>query len=89
MTFTSDPVYIVNLILCIIIVILGYWGYQKQKDTIPLYIGVAFGLFGISHLVRLFDIDDGAITNVLIIIRVLAYLIVIYALFKFVRMKAK
>ena len=88
MAFTWDPIYTVNLALCIIIFILGYWGYRKQKNTMPLYIGIAFGLFGISHLVMLFDIDS-AITNVLIVIRVLAYLIVIFALYTFVRMKSK
>ena len=88
MTFTWDPIYTVNLVLCVIIFILGCWGYRKQKDTIPLYIGIAFGLFGISHLVILFDITS-SLTDVLIIIRVLAYIIVIFALYLYLRMKAK
>jgi len=88
MTFTWDPIYTVNLALCIIIFILGYWGYKKQKDTMPLYIGIAFGLFGISHLVTLFGMASD-LTNVLIVIRVLAYLIVIFALYMFVRKKTK
>jgi len=88
MAFTWDPVYTVNLVLCIVIFVLGYWGYWKKKDTMPLYIGIAFGLFGISHLVTLFDMAS-SLTNVLIVIRVLAYLIVIFALYMFMRMKAK
>ena len=88
MAFTWDPIYTVNLALCIIIFILGCWGYKKQKDIIPLYIGIAFGLFGISHLVTLFD-TESSLTNVLIVIRVLAYLIVIFALYLFLRKKAK
>ena len=88
MTFTWDPIYTVNLVLCIVIFILGYWGYKKQKDTMPLYIGIAFGLFGISHLVTLFDMAS-SLTNVLIVIRVLAYLIVIFALYIYVRKKVK
>ena len=88
MTFTWDPIYTVNLALCVIIFILGCWGYKKQKDAMPLYIGIAFGLFGISHLVTLFDMADD-LTNVLIVIRVLAYLIVIFALYMFVMKKTK
>ena len=88
MTFTWDPIYTINLALCVIIFILGCWGYKKQKDAMPLYIGIAFGLFGISHLVTLFDMADD-LTNVLIVIRVLAYLIVIFALYMFVMKKTK
>ena len=88
MAFTWDPIYTVNLLLCIVILVLGYWGYMKKKDAMPFYIGIAFGLFGISHLVTLFDMAS-SLTNVLIVIRVLAYLLVIFALYMFVRMKAK
>jgi len=88
MAFTWDPIYTVNLVLCVIIFILGYWGYRRRKDIIPLSIGVAFGLFGISHLVTLFDMAS-SLKNVLIVIRVLAYLIVIFALFMYVRKKVK
>jgi hypothetical protein len=78
----------VNLALCIVIFILGYWGYRKRRDAVPLLIGMAFGLFGVSHLVALFGLAaDWA--NVLIAFRVLAYLTVIYALYRYVTMKAK
>ena len=88
MGFNWDPVYIANLALCIVIFILGYWGYRKRRDTVPLLIGTAFGLFGISHLATLFGLATDW-TNELIAIRVLAYLTVIYALYKYVTMKAK
>ena len=88
MSFTWDPVYAINLVLCIVIFVFGYWGYRERKDTLPLYIGTAFGLFGISHLVTLFDMAS-SFTDFLIIIRVLAYLIVVFSLFIYVRMKAK
>ncbi|MBU7046510.1 MAG: hypothetical protein HXS54_15695 [Theionarchaea archaeon] len=81
MAFNWDPIYMVNLLLCIIIVILGYWGYKRSKDTMPLYIGVAFGLFGISHLAILLGLRD-SLENVLIVVRLLAYLIVVYALYQ-------
>ena len=83
MTLVWDPIYIVNLVLCILILILGIWGYKKKKgDMIPLCIGIAFGLFGISHLATLLGLK-ATLTEVLIVIRTLAYLIVIFALYKY------
>jgi uncharacterized membrane protein YhfC len=81
MVFTWDPIYGVNLVLCIIIVVLGIWGTKKSRDKMPLYIGIAFGLFGISHLATLLGLKD-ALESVLIMIRILAYLVVVFALFK-------
>jgi hypothetical protein len=70
----------VNLIFCIIIVVLGYWAYTKVKDPLPLYIGMAFGLFGISHLALIFGMQSNE--NSLVVIRSLAYLLIIYALYR-------
>jgi len=83
MSLVWDPIYAVNLVLCILILILGIWGCKKKKgDMIPLYIGIAFGLFGISHLATLLDLK-ATLTEVLIVIRTIAYLIVIFALYKY------
>lgn len=81
MVLNWDPVYVVNLLLCIIIVALAYWGYKKSRDLTPLYIGIAFGLFGISHLAVLLGLKDALETG-LILVRLLAYLVVIFALYK-------
>jgi uncharacterized membrane protein len=81
MVFIWDPVTTVNLVLCITILILGVWGYNKKRDQVPLYIGMAFGLFGISHLMTILDLKD-ALTSFLVIIRVLAYLIIVFAVYK-------
>jgi uncharacterized membrane protein YhfC len=81
MVFVWDPIYAVNLVLCIIIFVLGYWGYKKSRDVAPLYIGIAFGLFGITHLATLLNLK-GTLESVLIMIRILAYLVVIVALYK-------
>jgi len=83
MSFTWDPIGLVNLLLCIIILALGCWGYKKSGDKVPIYIGIAFGLFGISHLVILLGFKE-ALESVLIVIRTFAYLIVIFALYKVV-----
>ena len=80
MAFEWDPILFVNLVLCIIIVILGTLCYRKSHDTLPLFIGAAFGLFGISHAATLLGFKV-PLTIPLIIIRTLAYLLVVYALY--------
>ena len=79
-TIEWDPILFVNLILCIIIVLLGCLCYRKSHELLPVFIGVAFGLFGISHAATLLGLKV-PLTIPLIIIRTLAYLLVIYALF--------
>ena len=76
-----DPITFLNLILCIAIVVLGYIGYQRKGSPTALYIGLAFGLFGISHLVFLLGYRD-PLEVVLMWIRTLAYFIVAVALMK-------
>ena len=71
---------IINLILCIIILCLGIWGYSKKKSDVALYIGIAFGLFGISHLFTLLGLAAG-LNVLLIIIRLAAYLLVVYTVY--------
>ena len=63
------------------IVALDIVAYTSKKSRIAVYIGAAFALFGISHLVTLIGLDV-ALAYVLLIIRTLAYLIVIFALYK-------
>ena len=81
MAFVWDNIYGVNLILCIIIVVMSYLAYKKAREYTPLYIGAAFGLFGISHLAILFGLRD-SLGNVLVAVRLLAYIIVVFALYR-------
>ena len=76
---TWDPVTTINFVLCIVILVLGIWAYAKKKDDVPLYIGIAFGLFAISHLMTLLGLAAG-LTALLIVIRLIAYLLVVVAL---------
>ena len=76
-----DPVYLVNLILCVVIIIFGYLGFKKTKDTWPLYIAIAFGLFCLSHLLTLLGLRE-PLTGFLIAIRNIAYLLVIYTVYR-------
>jgi uncharacterized membrane protein (UPF0136 family) len=80
MQFSWDTMTFINLILSIVILIFGILGYQRSKSRVALYVGIAFGLFGLSHLATLFSLKD-SLSTVLIIIRTAAYLLVTYALF--------
>lgn len=51
MQLLLDPVTLVNLILCIVIVIVSIIGYVKIHSPTPLFLGVAFFLSGFSHVV--------------------------------------
>ena len=81
MALVLDPIYIVKLTLCIIILILGIFGYRKNDNLVPLYIGIAFGLFGVSHLATILGLKDD-LEAFLIVIRTIAYLVVVFALYK-------
>ena len=80
MQFTWDTLTFVNLVLCIVILVFGIISYQRMKSRVTLYVGTAFGLFGLTHLAKLLSLD-GTLNIELIIIRTLAYLLVTYALF--------
>jgi hypothetical protein len=79
MAIMFDPITTVNLILSLTILVLGVAAYGKKRSSFALYIGAAFGLFGLSHLLTLLGLAQ-SLTVFLIIIRTLAYLIVIFAL---------
>ena len=74
-----DPITAVNLVLTIIIFVLGVALYGRKKNVMALYIGIAFGLFAISHLATLLDLTT-SLTVPLIVVRAFAYVIVILAL---------
>ncbi|MCK9630895.1 MAG: hypothetical protein M0R30_04575 [Methanoregula sp.] len=81
MALEWDPILFVNLLLCIAIVILGVLCFRKSGEMLPAFIGAAFGLFGISHAATLAGLKV-ALTVPLIIIRTLAYLLVLIALWQ-------
>jgi len=80
MTFILDPIYLTNLILCVIILVLGIIAYKNTDDKTPLFIGIAFGLFGASHLLILLGLED-MLTIPLIVVRTIAYAMVAVTLF--------
>jgi len=79
MVLIPDPLVIANLLLCIIIIVVSIWSYHKTDDPAPLYVGAAFALFGITHVATLLGFKE-ILEPALIMIRILAYLIVILGL---------
>jgi len=63
-----------------ILLLLGFFGYIKKGNPAPLYIGIAFGLFGISHLATILGLKT-ALEAFLIVIRTVAYFVVVFALY--------
>lgn len=84
MIFVWDPLLFVNFILCSIILVLGYATYWRSGDEKAIYIGMAFGIFAVSHLAMLLGLNE-SLVPFLIFIRTIAYVLVAIALYKFWR----
>ena len=84
MIFVLDPLVITNFVLCVIILILGYATYWRSGDEKAIYIGMAFGIFAVSHLAMLLGLNE-PLVPFLIFIRTIAYVLVVIALYKFWR----
>jgi PAS domain S-box-containing protein len=80
MTLIFDPITAINLLFCIGIVLISIWWHWKAKSWTPIYIGLAFGLFGVSHTATLLDLKN-SLEMPLIIIRGAAYAFVLIGLF--------
>lgn len=80
MNLSPDPVNIVNIILCTIILIMGFVAYSRKKSAVPMLIAIAFLLFNIAHIIVLLGMHD-SLEITLIVIRTAGYLIVIDAMY--------
>ncbi len=80
MQFTWNTITFINLVLCAVILVFGLVAWQRSRNRVVLYVGTAFGLFGLSHLATLLGLGS-SLATVLIVIRTCAYLLVTYALF--------
>jgi hypothetical protein len=72
--------YVARLVICVIILALGIWAYRRSLERLPLFVGIAFGLFGVYYLVVLLGLEGIPQAGILIL-RYLGYFIVIYALY--------
>ena len=82
MVVLSDLIPVINALLCLIIVVLGLLVYKRREAIGALLIGIAFGLFFISHIYTLLGFGsnwDGA----MITARTSGYILIIAALYLF------
>ncbi|MGD0274033.1 MAG: hypothetical protein ABSB96_09935 [Gaiellaceae bacterium] len=83
MDFHWETITGVNLILSAVILALGLVGYGLSRKIASLYIGLAFGLFGFSHLATLMGKKDSWEYE-LVAVRSVGYLLVALALYRVV-----
>ena len=80
MAFVPDPILLLNLLLCAVILLLGSLVYRKRGTISALVIGIAFGMFGLSHLNALYD--PALFPDVtFVLLRICGYLLVAAALY--------
>jgi hypothetical protein len=68
----------INLLLCIVIFLLACLVYRRQEKISALLIGIAFGMFGLSHFSALSGIAFPDVTFILV--RICGYVLVAAAL---------
>jgi hypothetical protein len=81
MKLTWDSIAALNLALSVLILALGIRAARQGKGATPLWIGIAFGLFALSHLAELLGLKQ-SFTEVLVIIRTLGYLLIVFIQYK-------
>jgi hypothetical protein len=79
MALDLNPVILWNIIFTSAIFILGMVVYEKTRNLASFFIGIAFLLFAVSHVITL--VGSGLSQELLLlIIRTFAYVVVIFAL---------
>ena len=78
MTAVPDLITGINLLLCMVIFLLGYLVYRKLEKISAILIGIAFGMFGLSHFIELTGIAFPEVTFILL--RICGYILVAAAL---------
>ena len=76
-----DGLEILYVVFCFIICVFGIWVYSKKKDDVPLYFGIAYGLFTVDRLISLLGLTPS--WDILgIVLRIVAYLLILFALYR-------
>ena len=76
-----DPITTFNLVLSATTFVLAIIGWAKVKNALALFIGVAFGLFALSHLIAIMGWSS-SLEGLLLAFHAVAYLFVIVAVYK-------
>jgi len=77
----SALVTVLNLILSSGIFVLALFTWSRLRSTLALFVGIAFGLFAVSHLVLVLGLGEAA-QGLIVVVRVLGYALVLVALYK-------
>lgn len=80
-----DVTTILNLCFDIIIVVLGLLAFKRKQYVLALYVALGFGMFALSYVEIIMGLSAQNIS--VIFIRILGYLVIIYALLKEVLLK--
>ncbi|MDD5263840.1 MAG: hypothetical protein PHU43_03290 [Candidatus Bipolaricaulis sp.] len=76
-----DPVTTFNLVLSAAICAVGIIGWARVKNALALYIGVAFGLFALSHLATILGKAE-SLEALLILLHAVGYILIAVAIYK-------
>ena len=79
-----DLTVLTNLVLSITIVAISIWGYSRIGKPTPLYFGMAYVLFALSHLLTLTGLSH-LHADALILMRTAGYILVAVGLFAIIR----
>ena len=79
-----DLTVLTNLVLSITIVAISIWGYSRIGKPTPLYFGMAYVLFALSHFIMLTGMNSLYATP-LIMLRTAGYILVAVGLFAIIR----
>jgi len=79
-----DLTVLTNLVLSITVVAISIWGYSRIGKPTPLYFGMAYVLFALSHFITLIGLNQVHATA-LITLRTAGYILVAVGLFAIIR----
>ncbi len=79
-----DLTVLTNLVLSITVVAISIWGYSRIGKPTPLYFGMAYVLFALSHFITLIGMNQ-FFTTPLILLRTAGYILVAVGLFAIIR----
>ena len=76
--FTILPIF--YLLLYIVIFLLGLWAYKETQNQSPLFIAIAFAIFTLIFLLNQLSFSS-VIMGITILMRIIAYLMILYAVY--------
>jgi predicted Na+-dependent transporter len=76
-----DAIGLVNFLLNLAIIVVGYLGFEKTKNQVYSYISIAFVIFAVTNLTTALELA-ALYTYPLIVLRVIGYATILFGLYK-------